>query len=210
MTDRQGHYSFNQLSGPAANPENASGVSATGNYNVRLVLPPGLTQTSANPATISISRGDTNVTGVNFSVASQRGTSTPGWPATSSGGLSGVDLAVDVADAGAGPAQRGVESGVEQPVLVHLVEADRDVERRRFRVPVLAGDVLVQLVGGDGEVPDPPLEEVSGERGLGQHQQLGRLRRLRNLAEERAEPAEVFLVGAFVGAHLSDGEAEHG
>ena len=92
---------------------------------------------------------------------------------------------------------------------MHLVEADRDVERRRFRVPVLAGDVLVQLVGGDGEVPDAPLEEVSGERGLGQHQQLGRLRRLRNLAEERAEPAEVFLVGAFVGAHLSDGEAEH-
>jgi hypothetical protein len=58
VTDSRGHYSFNQL----------NGVSATGDYNVRLVLPSGVTQTTANPATISISRGDINVTGVNVGV----------------------------------------------------------------------------------------------------------------------------------------------
>jgi peroxidase len=98
VTDSQGHYCFNQLSGPAADLGGASGVSATGDYNVRLVLPSGLTQTSANPSTISISRGDTNVSGVNFIVATRRGTSTPGWQATSSGSLSGADLTVDLAD----------------------------------------------------------------------------------------------------------------
>jgi hypothetical protein len=98
VTDRQGHYSFNQLSGPGANPDSATGVSATGDYNVRLVLPSGLTQTSANPSTIAISRGDTSVSGVNFSVASRRGTSTLGWQAMSGGGLSGADLTVDLAD----------------------------------------------------------------------------------------------------------------
>ena len=49
------------------------------------------------------------------------------------------DLAVDVPDAGIWAAQRGVQPGVEQPVLVHLVEAEGDVERRGFRVAVLAG-----------------------------------------------------------------------
>jgi hypothetical protein len=98
VTDRQGRYRFNQLSGLAANPDSASGTSATGDYNVRLVLPSGLTQTSANPATISISRGDTNVSGVNFTVASARGMSTPGWQEPSSGELSGSDLSVDLAN----------------------------------------------------------------------------------------------------------------
>jgi hypothetical protein len=71
VTDSQGHYSFNQLSGPAANPDSASGISATGDYNLRLVLPSGLKQTSTDPSTISISRGDTNVSGVNFTVAAR-------------------------------------------------------------------------------------------------------------------------------------------
>ncbi len=58
VTDAQGHYHFDQL----------SGVSATGQYNVRLVLPAGDTQASANPATILISRGDTSVGWVDFTI----------------------------------------------------------------------------------------------------------------------------------------------
>src|SRR5262249_18410479 len=99
VTDRQGRYSFNQLSGPAVNADSASGVSAGGDYEVRLVLPSGTTQTSANPPTIPTSRGDTNVSGVNFSVTpARRGSSTPGWQATDLtadptdlDGLTGVD-----------------------------------------------------------------------------------------------------------------------
>ena len=52
------------------------------------------------------------------------------------------DLAVDVPDAGVGAAERGVEAGVEEPVLVHLVEAEGDVERRGLGVAVLAGEVV--------------------------------------------------------------------
>jgi peroxidase len=67
-TDAQGHYLFNQQSGPAANPDNAPGVSAVGSYNIVLVLPSGYTQTSANPAPVNITNGDTHVTGVDFVV----------------------------------------------------------------------------------------------------------------------------------------------
>jgi hypothetical protein len=70
VTDRNGHYTFTQLSGPSGNPEAASGVSATGTYEVVLVLPAGLQQTSASPSPVVITRGGTNVSGVNFTVAS--------------------------------------------------------------------------------------------------------------------------------------------
>ena len=58
VTDSKGHYLFNQL----------NGVSATGDYTVRLVVPSGFTQASTNPSPILISRGGANVTGVNFDV----------------------------------------------------------------------------------------------------------------------------------------------
>jgi len=67
-TDRQGHYTFNQLSGPAANPENNPGLSATGEYNIVLVLPSWLKQTTSNPSSVLISRGGTHVNGVNFGI----------------------------------------------------------------------------------------------------------------------------------------------
>jgi peroxidase len=70
VTDRQGHYRFDQF----------SGLSATGQYVVRLVLPDGYTQDSANPSTILISRGGLNVTGINFHLAAN--SSSPGGPAT--------------------------------------------------------------------------------------------------------------------------------
>jgi hypothetical protein len=61
VTDSQGHYSFTQQ----------NGLSATGNYSVSLVLPAGASQTSANPATVLISRGDTTVNGVDFVLNTQ-------------------------------------------------------------------------------------------------------------------------------------------
>jgi hypothetical protein len=59
VTDSKGHYSFDQL----------NGIRGTGNYNVRIVVPSGDTQTSANPPSILISRGDSNLSQVNFVVA---------------------------------------------------------------------------------------------------------------------------------------------
>jgi hypothetical protein len=61
-TDSKGHYRFDQL----------TGVSATGDYTVSLVVPSGFTETSTNPSAIRISRGDINVSGVNFVVAPAR------------------------------------------------------------------------------------------------------------------------------------------
>src|SRR5262249_28908985 len=55
VTDSAGRYRF----------DNFSGIEGTGNYTVRLVVPTGLRQTTADPATILISRGDINATGVN-------------------------------------------------------------------------------------------------------------------------------------------------
>jgi hypothetical protein len=77
VTDRQGHYTFNQLSGPGADVEGQSGVSATGIYQVVLELPTGLQQTTTSPAAIAITRGGMTVTGINFGVRPTTGT-TPG------------------------------------------------------------------------------------------------------------------------------------
>ncbi len=68
VTNSRGQYTFNELSRPAANPENSSGTSGTGYYQVVLALPSWLDQTSQNPTPILISRGGVNVTGVNFTV----------------------------------------------------------------------------------------------------------------------------------------------
>jgi hypothetical protein len=102
VTDRNGRYTFNQLGGPSNNPEVASGVSATGTYEVVLVLPSGVQQTSASPAPVVISRGGTNVTGVDFTVTSTRQTSsTSGHQWATQGATAGTDLTwgSDVIDA---------------------------------------------------------------------------------------------------------------
>jgi hypothetical protein len=68
VTDSQGLYAFTQQSGLASNPDVGSGISATGNYQVALVLPAGMTQTTPNPDPIAIAVGDSNVFGVDFGV----------------------------------------------------------------------------------------------------------------------------------------------
>ncbi len=67
-TNSAGQYTFNQLSGPAANVENAPGVSGTGYYKVVLVLPSSMQQISTSPAAIEITGGGQYVGGVNFVV----------------------------------------------------------------------------------------------------------------------------------------------
>ncbi len=67
-TNSRGHYTFNQQSGPAANPAKTPGVSETGMYHVVLVSPASVHQISAKPHSILISRGGMNVSGMNFVV----------------------------------------------------------------------------------------------------------------------------------------------
>jgi peroxidase len=67
-TNRNGQYSFNQQSGPAANVENPSGVSGTGTYRIVLSMPSWLQQTGPSHGSIAITRGGQNVTGVNFNI----------------------------------------------------------------------------------------------------------------------------------------------
>jgi hypothetical protein len=66
-TDIFGHYTFTDQSGPSGNPEIAAGASATGDYEVVLVLPSFLTQT-AGPGTIHLSRCGMHIDGQNFGV----------------------------------------------------------------------------------------------------------------------------------------------
>jgi len=76
-TNAQGQYSFNQLSGPAANVINASGVSGTGSYQIVLDLPTGMKQIT-DPSAVTITRSGTNWGGVNFEIASSSGSTTGG------------------------------------------------------------------------------------------------------------------------------------
>jgi hypothetical protein len=66
-TDRFGNYVFNQLSGPSNNVDNSSGVSQTGDYHLVLALPTWLRLT-ISPDAVSISRGNTHVSGLDFGV----------------------------------------------------------------------------------------------------------------------------------------------
>jgi peroxidase len=67
-TNSRGHYSFNQLSGPAVNPENSPGVGGTGLYRVVLVPPASMRQVSRRPSTILISRSGLKASRVNFAL----------------------------------------------------------------------------------------------------------------------------------------------
>jgi peroxidase len=70
-TNRLGQYTFNQLSGGAANGESASGTSETGTYHVALSLPSFLKQINT-PSDVTITRGSQNFTNVNFQLGVNR------------------------------------------------------------------------------------------------------------------------------------------
>ena len=66
--DPQGQrYSFNQQSGPAANVEDASGLSGTGQYSI-VVVPSSAGQIASLPATVAITRGGMNIGGVDLTL----------------------------------------------------------------------------------------------------------------------------------------------
>ena len=60
VTDRQGRYSFDQL----------TGVAGTGTYTVSIVVPYGFTETSSKPVSdsVEITKGGLIVAGVNFTL----------------------------------------------------------------------------------------------------------------------------------------------
>jgi hypothetical protein len=59
VTNAIGRYEFNQF----------TGIGSTGEYEVRVVVPSGYTQTSANPATLLLSRGAVHDGAVDFHLA---------------------------------------------------------------------------------------------------------------------------------------------
>jgi hypothetical protein len=73
QTNRQGFYTFNQLSGPAADPGNTPGVSATGTYVIVPVMPTGMKLTNPSSGTVDISAGGQNMTNVNYYVVAASG-----------------------------------------------------------------------------------------------------------------------------------------
>jgi hypothetical protein len=86
VTDSRGLYRFDSF----------SGLGATGTFDVRLVVPAGLTQLTSNYAPILISRGDINVRGVDFALGSSRFHSpASGWNVISDSGSSGSEHALD-------------------------------------------------------------------------------------------------------------------
>jgi hypothetical protein len=115
------------------------------------------------------------------------------------------DLAMNVSDAGVGPAQGSVESGVIEAVAMHLIKSERHVQRWRSGIGVLAGQIPKELIGRDRQIPYSPLEEITGECSFRGNYQLGRLRPASHLTKEGAEPAQILLIRALVGAYLGDG-----
>jgi hypothetical protein len=112
-------------------------------------------------------------------------------------------------DAGIRAAQRGIQAGVVEAVSVYLVEAEGDIQRRGTRFVVLPAQVLENLIAGHGKVADAAFEEITGQCSLGPNDQLGCFRPGGNLPEQRPEPAEILLVGPFLGPDLGYGESEH-
>ena len=86
-TNAFGQYLFTQLTGRAANPEDASGVSSVGDYNVVVLLPPNWMQLSSNPKAIDFSKGGQDVKDINFQVVPVgMGVPPPRQPASELGG----------------------------------------------------------------------------------------------------------------------------
>jgi hypothetical protein len=119
------------------------------------------------------------------------------------------DLAVNVPDPGVRAAERSIQAGVIESIPVYLVEAERNINRRRAGFFVLAAEIIEKPIGRNRKIPDSALEEIPSQRSLRCDDQLRRLRPCPHLAKKRAQAAEVLLVSPFVRADLGDGETEH-
>jgi hypothetical protein len=74
---------------------------------------------------------------------------------------------------------------------------------------VLRGQIGVQVFRRAGQLAHSALEEVAGQRGLGHHQQVGRLLAGAQGAEQLPDPREILGVRPLPGLELGDGETEH-
>src|SRR5918999_3480465 len=116
------------------------------------------------------------------------------------------DFAVYVPDDRLATTERHVHRRVVQGVAPHLVEADRDVERARRMHGTLIRHVEVagERAGGDSLVTDTALEEVPGQRGLGQTEyRRARLQRV-DLGEQSSQPRQVPAVIGLTRSELCD------
>jgi len=119
-------------------------------------------------------------------------------------------LAVHVPHDRLAAAQRHVDSAVVQLVLPFLVEAQHDVEHSRR---CHAGAIqLVQVAGerarGDRDLADAAFQEIAGQRGLRQAEQLRPGLQCVDLGKQIAKATEVESVVAFLGTELRDGELD--
>jgi hypothetical protein len=164
VTDDSGGYRFDQLSGPAADPENGSGVSATGYYDVALVLPPDLQQVTPNPPDMLISRGGTNVSGVDFGVVTlSTSDGSTGLPASDPTGAGGAVPGAATtpapalnAETPAAPARVTGTDLLPQPTVVPVAEG--------LSAPSAAPTSTPGVSGGQGDAGDA----LTGRDGLSQ------------------------------------------
>jgi hypothetical protein len=117
---------------------------------------------------------------------------------------------MDVTNAGVRSAQGGIHPGVVETVSVDLVEPQSYIQRWSTRLLMLLAQVVEQLVCRYGQITNPALEEVPGERGFGADHEIRRFGPATDLPEKGAKAAEVLLIGSLVGTYLGNGEAEHG
>src|SRR5439155_7593387 len=88
VTDSFGRFSFTDQ----------TGIPGTGYYTVSVVLSSGYIQTSQNPGTIALSRGNLDIEGVSFGLAAMSPpTSLTNSPTRSQAGTSQVDRGADSA-----------------------------------------------------------------------------------------------------------------
>jgi hypothetical protein len=151
-TDRNGDYTFTQQSGPSANPEIAAGVSATGDYQIVLVLSPPLTQTSRNPGPIHISRGGLSITGVNFGIdppAGAAGATPTGSPAGRGGSVQSASTSGGSHTKGEAAVSGRSRTGTSGP---DLSAGDLSAAIENGSVPTSLS-ATGQEVGGSGQAP---------------------------------------------------------
>ena len=119
-------------------------------------------------------------------------------------------LAVHVPDPSISAAQRRHQGGIVEPGPPQLEEAHHDLEGRCARLRVQRGEIGVERVGTEGQLPHRPLDEIPGERRFRENEQIGRLGIAGQGDEHLTQAGEVLTIGPFGGLELSDGQPEHG
>ena len=152
-TGHDGQYSFNQLSGPAANVENSAGVSGTGTYEIVLSLPSWLEQTGPSPGSIPITRGGQNVTGVNFNIGvNWNKLPTVAGATTAAGSLANLVSATPVQSTSTGAANAGTTTAATTNVSAgSAVQSNGDTSTTTSKSGELTPESLVAYLESLGQ-----------------------------------------------------------